>query len=256
MLKPVFVLVLAFVSFSLLGQVVLVTDYNPGPDNSFSSNNYQGISFGDRLILPLNSNDHGLEPAVLHNGQLDILVDINPGSSSSHPNFFTRFNDRGFFSAFDPENGGAIWETDGTEEGTFMRFAHGGSQNQRPRGLIIDEAGYLYYTANNVLYRTDGITLDSLFTGINFSTSEQELADNYGLYRGNVAFVRTSGNFIEVYVVEDGVVIQAGTSNELSRIGRVWGISEVAEGLIFGMDVIPSFADEFGTYLYPQVSHL
>lgn len=240
-------------NFLLLSQqVVLVTDFNQGAEDSFDEFNYLGESLGDYLLAPVNSSDMGLELGVYHGGELSILKDINVGTESSNPSNLTHFDNKIYFSAYDPDNGGGLWATDGTTDGTELMFAYGGSQNQKPRGLIVTDSGHLYYTADNVLYRTDGESQDTIFSGFNFSVHQWGQSANYGLFRGNLAFVRFDNNFIELYVVENDQAELKATSDELGRTGSFSGLSEVEEGMIFGLSGTPSSSEVFGTYLYSE----
>ena len=63
--------------------------------------------------------------------------------------YFTKFNDKLYFTADDGKNGNEIWVTDGTAEGTKL-FADitDGSSSSEPRFLTVFNHE-LFFTANN-----------------------------------------------------------------------------------------------------------
>ncbi len=226
---------------------VLVTDFNPGSDDSFDQWNYVGASIGDYLILPVSSNEVGLEPGVYSNGTLSILKDINEGSAPSNPSQFTEYNGKIYFSATNA-NGGALYVSDGTPEGTEMLFQ---LTSGAPMGLIVANPNHLYFSSGSTLYRTDGIELETIFSGIRLRKHQWwDQNANHNLYRGNLAFARADNWEIEVFVVEGDEVVKLVTGEELSARGDILGFAEVEEGIIFNHEGFPSSSDAFGTYIY------
>ena len=61
----------------------LITDFNTGPDDSFIGS--YGGTLDDAILLPILTGDMGEELAVVKDGELSFLKDINPGSESSKP---------------------------------------------------------------------------------------------------------------------------------------------------------------------------
>ena len=61
-----------------------------------------------------------LEDRFLPSGTPSLLADINPGSSSSNPSFFTNVGGTVFFDAGDGVHGVELWRSDGTAAGTQL----------------------------------------------------------------------------------------------------------------------------------------
>lgn len=238
-------------SISVIAQTPqLIVDYNASADDSFNKFNYKGATLGNSLILPVSNGEHGEEPAVVKDGEILLLKDINEGSESSAPRYFTKFNDLIYFSAFDPVNGGAVWATDGTEEGTVLKFAHHTVNNwEYPEHFIESRSGYLYYTIGNKLYRTDGEVFEHIFDNIRFKTEHEPIAPNYCLYEDEIAFVGKVSDYVKLYKVEeDSVVIL--DSIYIWANTPVYGLNKVESGLLFNVLFYGSDPDEEGTYIF------
>ncbi len=246
-------LIVSCFSLTLFGQTPeLVADFNPGPDDGLNCFNFKSIEIGSRLIFPVVNSDVGEELGVLEDGTLTLLKDINEGPESSRPGNFIYFNDKVYFSAVDETNGAGIWSTDGTAENTQIEFSYAGDVNTAPRGMIVSESGWLYYTVNTELYRTDGEVSENIFSGVRFFTESQQQSNNYATYQEEIAFLVEKNNyFIQLYAVQGDSVVLLGSSDETSGFADVFGLSEVSGGLIFGLE--DSFEPEItGTYYYDE----
>ena len=229
----------------------LVRDFNPGQESSFNEFNFMGIEHNDRLIFPLISSELGEELGVLENGEMSLLKDLNEGEGDASPSNFIEFNGLIYFSAIDDLEGGSIWTTDGTEENTQILFSFVENSNIKPAGLIVSESGWLYYTYNNTLYRTDGTLNESLLSGVGFLTAFEQQSNNYSHYRDEIAFLVEDNNFVKLYTIESDSVKLLATSEETSSFIDIFGLNEVSSGLIFSID--DSFNDETsGTYVYNE----
>ena len=95
--------------------------------------------------------------------QVVLVKDINPGVYSSYTSDFTEFNEQLFFSAFDGENGGELWVSDGTTEGTQLLLdINPGGSGSGP-SYLIEVNEQLFFFANdgengNELWVSDGTT--------------------------------------------------------------------------------------------------
>ncbi|TVQ42908.1 MAG: T9SS C-terminal target domain-containing protein [Saprospirales bacterium] len=251
-MKTTITLLLITISFfQLFGQSpVLVTDFNQGSADSFDEWNYLGTSIGDYLILPVSSNEVGLEPGVYSNGTLSILKDINEGSASSNPSQFTEFNGKVYFSA-NNASGGALYVTDGTPEGTEMLFEF---TSGAPVGLIVANPNHLYFSSGNTLFRTNGVELENMFSGIRLRRHQWGQNANFNLYRGNFAFALPDASSIELYIVEGSEVVKKAIISDLDWTSNrdIVGLNELENGLIFGLEGIPSSSEALGTYLYNE----
>jgi len=228
----------------------LVTDFNVGEEDSFNEFYFKPLELNDRFIFPIISTEAGEELGVLNNGELSILKDINPGSESSYPRDFVYFNDKIYFSAFDEINGGSIWMTDGTEENTDVFLSFGVNNYSKPQGLITSRSGWLYYTCNKDLYKTNGTVNDLIFTEVDFYTEFLQASNNYSRYKEEIAFLVEDNNFVKLYTIEADSVVLLATSEETSNFPMIFGLSEVSEGLIFGINYLSSRNDTSGTYVY------
>ncbi|MEL6867134.1 MAG: hypothetical protein AAFP19_22105 [Bacteroidota bacterium] len=248
---------LLFIASFLSAQTpVLVTDFNPGEEGGINEFNFEGIFLGDQLLLPALNSTVGEELAVLEDGNLEILKDINEGAASSSPNQFVAFNGKVYFSAYDEVNGGALWATDGTAVGTTMQFDPGMdiNSNLSPQGLTISKSGHLYFTHNSTLYRTDGNSLETIFVGVNFITEFQQQANNYCAYGDEVAFlIQVDYDLVELYVVEGNEAVLKGTTGETSGFPDVYGLNPVKQGLLFAIND-PFDGNVSGNYLYDDVA--
>ncbi len=85
-------------------------------------------------------------------GGTAMLKEINPGSGSSCPNYFTVYNGKLYFSAMDNINKYQLWVTDGTVSGTEMvaniTQSNPGSYGAEPSALAVCN-NLLYFQAND-----------------------------------------------------------------------------------------------------------
>jgi ELWxxDGT repeat protein len=91
-----------------------------------------------------------LEDRLLPSMTPKLLLDINPGSSSSSsfPTDFTQVNGLTFFSAFDGTHGTQLWESNGTAAGTFMVTDINSGDGLIPSNLT-NVNGTLFFEAND-----------------------------------------------------------------------------------------------------------
>ena len=243
--------ILVFLCVALHAQSpVLVPDFNPPGDDSFDGYEMHAQTLGDRIVMAIQSDEFGSEPAVVENDEIVLLKDINEGPESSNPTGFVKFNDKLYFSAFDETNGYGLWHTDGTTSGTELVFALGPEVRHRAEGLIVSDLGHLYFTSNSILYRTDGNGKEIMFEGVDFNETIEERSHNYALFDGEVAFVRLFNNRIEFYSVDGDSVVLGGTSLEIPVNGQFFGLNQVENGMIFGMRVIPFSSPYQRTYIF------
>ncbi len=249
-----FTLITILISFYFLNVAQtpqLVADFNSGTADGFNVWNYKGIHYKDMLIFPLISENSGEELGILKDGQMSILKDINPGSESSRPNSFILYKDKIYFAA-DDAKGGGLWETDGTVENTKLLFSLS-KQGISPGGLIVSDSGWLYYTYNENLYRTDGVQNEMIFSKVKFYTSDVQQSNNYTKFKDGIAFAILDINVVKLYQVQDNNVVLLATTGTTSSFPYIYGLSEVDQGLVFSID--DSFKpDAQGTYFYNTVS--
>lgn len=106
----------------------------------------------------------GVEPYILdlsNSANNGLLIDINSGTASSDPRYFTVFNNEIFFSATDTTNGRELWKTDGTSAGTALfvnvNFGNGSSD---PDQYTVVGSSMIFAATNAItgreLFITDG----------------------------------------------------------------------------------------------------
>lgn len=255
-MKPIqsIIIISLFLISSLQAQTPeIVTDFNVGPDDSFNSYNYKGITYNESIILPITSSEFGIELAIIKDGSLSFLKDLNVGIEPSNPNHFIEFNGLVYFSAYDDTNGGSIWSTDGTAENTIVVFSFGTSSIGVPEGLIPSGSGFIYYSYSDKLYRNDGITNEELQNGVRLWESDQHRSKNYCKYNDEVAFVETDGNNLKLYLTGENSPIELGSIPASGSFNYLFGLNEVNQGLIFGVEN-PFDADASGSYVYDTSS--
>jgi len=235
--------------FSIAQNPELIVDFNAGIGDGINEFNFKGGVINDALVLAADNGIDGEELAVVKGGMLSLLKDINPGAEDADPSFFTVLNDKIFFSAVNSESGGAIWVTDGTEEGTQLFFDPNPSSNEsdKPRELILSRSGHIYFTHDGSLFRIDGTEEGSqkLADNVNFSVSFNQDSPNYGLYKDGIAYL-INGNFnSQLYFATDTVQLLGETSAGSSSFDKRYGLTEVQEGLLFTLD-------DDGLFLYDQ----
>lgn len=184
---------------------------------------------GPKLILTANNDGYGNEiySFDLESGQFKLLADIFKGPLSSNPQ--TGFKgirydstyagkDRFvFFTAYDIENGYAIWKTDGTEAGTWLYSTLDIGNYERPENLLVS-GDYLYFTGtkefkgNHVLFK---IKLDFDALGVLQPSAPEETAALHLFPNpaNSVISIRefdpASGNMVKVYSQSGKVVLQS-----------------------------------------------
>lgn len=242
---------LFIVSLISHAQPVLVADFNPGSASGINEFNYEGHYLGDLLIFPVVDDNAGLELAVLEEGEMRLLKDINPGAADSNPGSFVSFNGLLYFVANDGQNGSSIWATDGTEEGTFLAIALNDAGPVQASGLIVSAAGELFFTYGGALYKTsDGETVDAILDGVEFLERDGKSSANFTTYGAGIAFLRKAGsNILQLYAYQDSL-ISLGQELMSSFSARAYGLGEVEGGLVFAHDAGFSQEELSGTFVY------
>lgn len=238
-------------TFALIAQPVLVSDFNPGGPGGMDEFNFQAHYLGDLMIFPAIGADAGEEPAVLEDGEMRLLKDINPGAANSEPVDFVTFNGRLYFVANDGQNGSSIWSTDGTEEGTVLAIALNGAPGARAEGLTATAAHGLFFTYGGTLYRSpDGSGVEELLTDVSFEERDGKGSASYASYGDGIAFLRKANSTaLELYAY-DGALAKLGQDLESSFTSRAYGLGEVAGGLVFAQQGSSSQPELSGTFAY------
>jgi len=238
-----YTIIIALFSFAVIAQTPeLVVDYNVGEDDTFDEWNYRGVQLGNSIIVPINSNDVGQEPAIIQNGTMQILKDIYPGSESSKPSDFFFYRDELYFVATDEVNGKAIWKTDGTEEGTVM-FQNPGSSFSSPRFFTEASNGWLYYNYGEFVYRTDGTVQEEVFSGYG------GFASLVAYQNGIILLTKNDDDSYSLIQIDDDTAVELARTEDAGFFADGFGLATVKNGIIF---TIMDADIEEGTYLYNE----
>ncbi|MEL7053646.1 MAG: DUF4347 domain-containing protein, partial [Cyanobacteria bacterium J06588_5] len=97
--------------------------------------------------LPMRSEVLATYPGLLP--EVELIADINPGSTGSYPVFLTEFDGKLFFNADDGVNGDELWVSDGTAAGTqLVADINPGSGDSNP-GIFTEFDDKLFFGANS-----------------------------------------------------------------------------------------------------------
>lgn len=227
----------------------LIADFNVGPDDSFSEWNYNGIAYGDAVILPIVSKEYGEELAIYSDDELRILKDINAGSDGSDPKSFIIYKDLLYFVADNGVDGPAVWRTDGTESGTEL-FFESTETTLSPNSFIIARNGWMYYSVGSIVYRTDGILNERIFAGASFGFSGRYGSKNYCKYQNGIAIVKKNSDYsFSIIHIDDIEAIEIVRTNVTSYFAHAYGLVSARIGLMFSID---NSDNEDAIYLYDE----
>ncbi|GEM_PF-1223638 len=226
----------------------LVQDLNEGNGDAINEFNYKSVQHGDDIFFSASNGTGGYEPYVLKNGSLELLLDISTGMESSSPTEFTIFNNKVYFTAYDPINGGALWSTDGTSAGTVLAFdPSANNSTARPKGLTVAKNGALYFSYENKLYKSFGTTATTnIVPGgetVDFSENWAYQGVNYTPYEDGVAFISEDNKILKLWYADDSIIKLGEVACE-SFFYDYYGINQVKDGLVFGAR--SSFDPAFG----------
>lgn len=239
---------------------VLVHELEEGQTDSYSRHGTERIYLGEHLLFRAgDGNGFEEELVILINGEVSMLKDINIGPDGSAPAHFTHFQDKVYFSAYDEQNGGAIWLTDGTTAGTQLIIDHNAPidfARRQPKELVVTN-GYLYYTYQDSLFRIDANHQQELMrTGVSFFNHFGRNSYNYTHYQDELAFLQQtkSGDSIHLYNIVDDQIKHLGGVRTGSSFTEYYGLSQVQNGLIFGLR--DAFVETVtATYIYETATN-
>ena len=147
----------------------LVRDLCPGSCGSRTWSTGLMAALGEELVFVANDGVHGLELWRTDGTALgtSLVVDLEPGYSSSQPYFLTSAAGQVFFLARTEAQGAGLWRTDGTAKGTYKISPNPPSEGFAPNALHATP-DYLYLCnvsspAGNGLWRSDGTLAGTQF---------------------------------------------------------------------------------------------
>ncbi|MTB53001.1 hypothetical protein [Lewinella sp. W8] len=247
------VTLLLLLSVITYGQTpVALGDYNPGPEDAFSRFDFTTVELDGGFLLLADDGQTGAELCILRDGSLSLVKDINPGTESSDIGSFTEKDGWVYFTAFDTINGGAIWRTDGTEAGTELVFDPDTTNATRNVDeMILAENGYLYFTYDLELYRTNGSEHERIGGPARFSAPFNYRYDYFTTYEDGVAFLyaESFADSISLFAATDTIRRLAATPEQDGSY--TWfGLQNVRDGLIFSLVNSRPGRAQTGIYVY------
>ena len=191
-----------------------------GVTGSTASRFLEPVHLNDKLVFsPLSvTGGTGVEPYVIdfsNTANNGLLLDIENGTGSSDPSYFTVVNNKIIFAATDTANGRELWETDGTSGGTQLfaniNFGNGSSD---PDEFTVLGSSMLFAATNAVTGRELFIT-DGTVSG---TTMVKNI--NVGNPDSNPSNLKTIGS--EVYFsADDGINGQEFWKSDGTDIGTI-----------------------------------
>ena len=160
----------------------------------------------------------------MSNAQVDLVKDIQSGSTGSTISGITEFNGKLYFRANDGSTGFELWKSDGTSAGTLLvsDFVSGGNfVGSPPFFTILGSKLYFFGNANNTgieVYHYDGTNISlaaDLKTGNNVSS-----APGYMIEMGGNLYVRAQE--------------QSTTTNRLFKINSSNSFNVVDNSIVLG----------------------
>jgi len=163
-------------------EAILVSDYNPGAEDGFSEWFHENITHEDNIYIAIGNPDTGTELGVINGGTVSLLADINPGMGSSKPRGFIKYKGKIYFRADVNDSESALFETDGTTQGTVQAYDPGYLASIFEDPIYLEsKSGWLYFRYNLELHRFDGTNFENLGPAGFFETSiTNPLIDQYG----------------------------------------------------------------------------
>lgn len=241
------------VQITLAQTPVLVADLNPGVTDAFDQSNYRGAYVGNNIVFPANNGTSGLELYILKAGKISLLKDINPGQNGSSPIGFTALNGKLYFTAFDSSKGGALWVTDGTTEGTQMvADVSSSTSNVHPAGLTLAKSGFLYFSMDQKLFRSDGTTQGTAevpgASKVELSPNREYAGRKVCTYNNGIAFLTQDNQTMRLWKAEEKAELLSEIKSS-SFFFDFYGLTQVKVGLAFGAN--SSFDASFnGLYVF------
>lgn len=232
---------------------VLVVDLNPGATDAFDQSNYKGAYVGNDIVFPANNGTSGLELFILKVGKISLLKDINPGPNGSSPIGFTALNGKLYFTAFDSSNGAALWVTDGTTEGTQMvADVSPSTSNVHPAGLTLAKSGFLYFSVDQKLYRSNGTAQGTTevpgSSKVELSPNREYAGRKVCTYNNGIAFLTQDNQTMKLWKAEEKAELLSEIKSS-SFFFDFYGLTQVKAGLAFGAN--SSFDATFnGLYVF------
>jgi ELWxxDGT repeat protein len=257
----------------------LLADIAAGNTSSFANfSPYYGYYFVSGNLTELNNKlyftpddgENGRELWVSDGTEdgTQLLKDINPGSSedyfgeispnSSNPSNFTEFNNKLYFIADDGENGGELWVSDGTENGTqLLKDINPGSSENYSGELFPYSSNPSEFTElNNKLYFTadDGENGIELWVSDGTEDGTQLLKDiRPGNYVGEYFSYSYSSNPSEFTELNNKLYFNASDGENGSEL---WVSDGTENGTQLLKDINSGSSENFDGESYPNSSYI
>ncbi len=256
MIKNLLFILTTFIVASLSAQPELIVDYNTGGEDAFDCflcTEQPTARVQTGIVTIATSAEVGAEPHTLIDGQFALLKDINPGADDGGIAFLTSRYGLAYFAAKDPVNGGAVWVSDGTEEGTVVFYDPDLTDVSLPvTSMEFGNDGALYLTLQTTLYRfADGVGSE-LATGVTLSTGRDNFPGG-GItpYLNGVAYLVNGSEMFGggVFYASDTVRRLAFIPNQRD-FDQAFDPREVNGNLVFSLEASGNSPERKAAYVY------
>lgn len=199
-LLPIFTFIFTLGLFSQAP--VLVKDINPGSIGS-SLINHPSIQIGD-VIYFIGDIGGKRDLYSLHNGEIELISQLCPGSCQSFKILFFEYKGKLLFKKQFNNTLNQLWETDGTEAGTKQIFEYNGTF----RNIVVGNNSKIYLSLNNratfkdEVYISDGTTAGTEKIGTDIAIFSSDKYDD------GVVFSNISNDSLKVLSYNDKTLRQ------------------------------------------------
>lgn len=217
---------------------VLVADLVKGAASAFTNWDFEDRSFrgsarlGSDLYFAASSDSSGRELYRVHQGQLQRVADLEPGTASSNPGPMVELGGALYVAAKTTAQGAGIWKTDGTT--TTLAIATKNTTSQ-PDNLLATKTGRLFFSQGSQLFVSDGTsegTREITIPATPVVTEDDGLGPTLVVSGDSLVFLATKGDTLQLWSAGHSQNLLA-SSYAGGRISRTGGLRRVGAGFAF-----------------------